>query len=131
MSLVGNRDMCLGCDSPLTKRLLTLQSSSLFPITAPGSSHAQLPLPVFFFLICCSHRCSLTQHTDFQGHEEGSTLSNTHLRKGTSSKCYWDPILGLTLMIPAVQQEQTFLLFIFSLLCSPVWLHAHLCRKDT
>lgn len=50
------RDVCLRCDSPLTKRLLTPHLSSLSPLTSPGISHAQLSVPAFFFfLICCCH----------------------------------------------------------------------------
>lgn len=124
MSLVGSRDMCLRCASPLTKRALTAQSSSLFPVTAPGSSHAQLSL--CFFLICSSHRCLLTRHTlTSEDMSKGPLYPTPHLWKGTSSKCYRDPILGLTLMIPAVQQEQTFLgvVFVFTavLTCMASW----------
>lgn len=80
MSLVGSRDMCLRCVSPLTQSPLTPQSSSSFPVTAPGSSHAQLS--VFFSNLLLSQMLAYTTHSDFQGHEQGSTLSNPPLAEG-------------------------------------------------
>lgn len=92
-SWAGGAEMCLRCESPLTRWALTPQWSWLFPRTAPCSSHALHYSPLFSNLLLLQMWCRLTQTT-----LTSKDMSKLHFLHPLS--CRWVSVLSIT-EIPA------------------------------